>query len=64
MVRKLVSVAAVLFALGVAVLSKPALAAPVCDCDFCSSFPNAWCIDDDHGGWGMRCNEYSYFYCF
>jgi hypothetical protein len=46
----------------VASLSKPALAAPLCDCDLCSYSPGSQCIDD----YGFRtvCSTYAYFYCF
>jgi hypothetical protein len=63
MVRKLVSVGAILFALGVAWFAKPAVAAPLCDCGYCASRPNQWCIDSEHGGWGMYCREFSFNYC-
>jgi len=61
--RKLASVGAVLFMLSVACFSKPAVALPLCDCDFCSSFPNFWCWDDEHGGFRFRCYEYTSLYC-
>lgn len=60
--RKLVSLGAVLFMLGVAFLSKPAVALPLCDCDFCSFSPNSWCLDPEWG-FRFRCYEYTGFYC-
>ena len=62
MVRKLVS-AALVFALSVAFFSKPAYALPVCDCEYCASSPNSYCIDDDHGGWRRSCLEFKTFFC-
>jgi hypothetical protein len=61
MARKLVLTAALLFSLSVAFLSRPALAAPLCDCDLCTFSPNSQCIDD----WGFRtiCSTYAYFNC-
>ena len=63
MVRKLISAGALVFALSVAVLSKPAFAAPPCDCEFCAASPNSQCIDDDHGGWRRTCLEFKTFFC-
>jgi|GEM_PF-2788571 len=61
--RKLASVGALLFMLGVAFLSKPAAALPTCDCDFCGFRPNSKCFDDEHGGFVLFCYEYNSFYC-
>ena len=61
--RKLLSVVAVLFVLGIAILSKPAAALPPCECDFCSFSANSFCWDDEHGGFRFRCYEYTSLYC-
>lgn len=60
--RKLFSLCAVLFMLGIALLSKPAAAIPLCDCDFCSYSPNSWC-EDAEWGFRFRCYEYNWNYC-
>lgn len=61
--RKLISVCALVLALGIATPSKPVEAIAVCDCDFCSWSPNSWCEDGEHGGLRYRCYEYTWFYC-
>ena len=63
MIRKLVSVVAISFALSVAFLAKPAAALPLCDCEFCSFSPNSWCWDDVYG-FRYHCYEYTAFNCF
>jgi hypothetical protein len=61
MVRKLFLTSALLFVLGVAFMTKPAVAAAQCDCEFCAAAPGAQCIDD----WGFRwlCSQYVAFRC-
>jgi hypothetical protein len=62
--RKLMSLSAVLFMLGVALVSKPAVALPLCDCEYCSTYPNFWCWDYEHtGGFRFTCYEYTFSYC-
>jgi hypothetical protein len=61
--RKFLSLGALLFMLGAALVSKPVFALPLCDCDFCAFSPNSWCLDDEHGGFRFHCYEYTYFYC-
>jgi hypothetical protein len=60
--RKLVSLGAVLFMLGIAFLTKPANALPWCDCDFCAAHPNLVCDDTEHAS-NFYCYVYSSFYC-
>jgi hypothetical protein len=41
-------------------LSKPAVAAPECDCDYCSTVPNFQCIYQEHR---LLCSGYTALYC-
>ena len=62
--RKLVSLGAVLlFLFGIAFLARPAVALPLCDCEFCPYFPNTLCYYDE-GGYRLSCYEYTSSYCF
>ncbi len=47
--RKLVSIGALLFVLGVTFLSKPAVALSLCSCLFCSGHPTAPCMENGSG---------------
>jgi hypothetical protein len=66
--RKLVSAGALLFVLGVAFLSKPAVAepaVPACDCRFCADYPTVYCYTPGPPGRGTEylCSGYTTLFC-
>ena len=64
--RKLVSAGAVLFVLGVAFLSKPAVAmVHICSCDYCAASPGMNCYVPGPPGRGTDylCPGYTALFC-
>ena len=61
--RKLVSIGALLFVLGVAFFSQPAVALAPCDCDFCATHLSLQCFDSFHRGVVYVCSNYRALFC-
>ena len=61
--RKLVSIGALLFVLGVALVSMPAVALPPCDCGFCATHLSQPCVDSFHRGVIYVCSDYRALFC-